>query len=400
MNLYTLFALIAIGAALISLMRFFIQRPSSLLIGYLQDFVGALFIFSGFVKAIDPLGTAYKMTEYFHEFDMMFMEPAALPFAIVMIVLELTLGVALILGHKRNVVLPLLLLMILFFTFLTGFTAYTGKVTDCGCFGDFLKLKPIQSFYKDLFLTGLILILFIKRKNITPLMSHHLTSIIIVIVVLFSTWYNFRNFYFNEPQFDFRPYKVGNHLPSLMTVPDDKKPLKEFVFIYKNNISGEEKEVSAKELSSLNFDEWTFKDRREIVIREGETPRINNFRIDNENGENISEEILNDPHYAFWVIAYDLNKTYRKAFIEKINPLAEKAEHAGYRFFAVTATPPEQFRHEVQAAYPFYTADAVFLKTITRSNPGLLIVKNGTVVAKYHHRHIPDYETIQQRILR
>lgn len=396
MNLYALYGLIAVMALVVTLIRFFIQRPQNLLLGYVQDFVGVLFIFSGFVKAIDPLGTSYKMAEYFHEFNMMFMDPFSLLFSVIMIVLELTLGVMLILGYRKNLTLWLLLLMILFFTFLTGFTAYTGKVTDCGCFGDFIKLKPIQSFYKDVVLTLLILILFFRRKNIEPLLSNYLALPVITLVVIVATWYNFRNFYFNEPQFDFRPYKVGNHLPDLMTVPEDKGPI--FVFVYKNKKTGEERNVKAEELSNLNHDEWEYRDR--ITIREGELPRINNFRIDNENGENISEDLLNDPNYAFWVIAYDLNKTCKKAFTEKLNPLAEKAEKSGYHFFVATATRPEAFRHEVQAAYPFYTADAVFLKTIVRSNPGLLIVKNGTVVAKYHHKHIPTFEELQQTVLK
>jgi uncharacterized membrane protein YphA (DoxX/SURF4 family) len=220
MTIYTLFGMIGAIALAVTLIRFFVHRPANLFVGYVQDFVGVLFIFSGFVKAIDPLGTSYKMTEYFHEFNMMFMDPFALSFAVFMIVIELVLGVTLLLGYKRDLTVWLLLLMILFFTFLTGFTAYTDKVTDCGCFGDFIKLRPIQSFYKDLILTVMILILFIKRKNIEPLLSNHLALPIIVVVTLLSTWYNFRNFYFNEPQFDFRPYSVGNHIPDLMTVPD------------------------------------------------------------------------------------------------------------------------------------------------------------------------------------
>jgi len=400
MTIYTLFGMIGAIALAVTLTRYFLQKPANLFLGYVQEFVGVLFIFSGFVKAIDPLGTSYKMTEYFHEFNMMFMDPFALSFAVFMIVLELVLGVTLLLGYKKDITVWLLLLMILFFTFLTGFTAYTNKVTDCGCFGDFIKLKPIQSFYKDVFLTVLILILFFKRKNIEPLLSNHLAIPVVVAVTLFSTWYNFRNFYFNEPQFDFRPYKVGNHIPDLMTVPDSLKPIKDFVFVYKNKKSGEQKDFKTTELGSLNYDDWDYVDRKEIIIREGELPKINNFRIDNEDGQDISDELLNDTNYAFWVIAYDLNKTCKHSFTDHINDMAAKAEKAGYRFFVATATPPEDFRHEVQAAYPFYTADGVFLKTIVRSNPGLLIVKNGTVMAKYHHKHFPTFEEIQQTVLK
>ena len=401
MTIYTLFGLIGAIALVVNVLRYFIEKPANPFVAFVQDFVGVLFIFSGFVKAIDPLGTAYKMTEYFHEFNMMFMDPFALSFAIFMIVFELVLGVALLLGYRKEITIWLLLLMIIFFTFLTGFTAYTGKVTDCGCFGDFIKLKPIQSFYKDVFLTVLILILLFGKKHIEPLISKFPAAALLVIITVFSTWYNFRNYYFNEPQFDFRPYAVGNNIPEQMTVADSLKPIKEFVFVYKNKASGELKEYKTDELGNVNYDEWDYADRKEIVIREGEQPKIANFRIDNENGENISEDLLNDPNYAFWIIAYDLKKTEKSAFTEKLNAIAAKAEQEGYNVFTATSTTPtDDFRHEVQAAYPFYSGDATFLKTIVRSNPGLLIVKNGTVMAKYHHKHIPAYDEIKSAVLK
>ncbi len=401
MTIYTLFALIGAIALAVNVIRYFIEKPANPVIAFIQDFVGVLFIFSGFVKAIDPLGTAYKMTEYFHEFDMMFMDDFALAFAIFMIVFELVLGVALLLGYKKEITIWLSLLMIIFFTFLTGFTAYTGKVTDCGCFGDFIKLKPLQSFYKDIFLTVLILILLFGKKHIEPVISKLPAAALLVFIAVISTWYNFKNFHFNEPQFDFRPYKIGNHIPDQMTVPDSLKPIKDFVFVYKNKTTGELKDYKTDELGNVNYDEWDYADRKEIIIREGEQPKIANFRIDNENGENISEDLLNDPNYAFWIIAYDLKKTEKSAFSEKLNAIAAKAEQDGYNVFVATATSPtEAFRHEVQAAYPFYSGDATFLKTIVRSNPGLLIVKNGTVAAKYHHRHFPAYDEIKSNVLK
>jgi uncharacterized membrane protein YphA (DoxX/SURF4 family) len=401
MTIYTLFGLIGSIALVVNIIRYFIEKPAKPLIAFIQDFVGVLFIFSGFVKAIDPLGTAYKMTEYFHEFNMMFMDNYSLAFAVFMIVFELVLGVALLLGYKKDLSIWLSLLMIVFFTFLTGFTAYTGKVTDCGCFGDFIKLKPIQSFYKDVFLTALILILLFGKKHIEPLISKFPSALILGVVTIVSTWYCFSNFYFNLPQFDFRPYKIGNHIPEQMTVPDSLKPIKDFIFVYKNKATGELKDYKTDELGNVNFDEWEYADRKEIVIREGEVPKINNFRLDNENGENISEEVLNDPNYAFWIIAYDLTKTNKTAFTDKLNTIAAEAKKNGYKVFVATATADyAALKKELNADYTFYTGDAIFLKTIIRSNPGLVIVKNGTVKAKYHHRHIPDYGTIRSTVLK
>lgn len=399
MTIYTLFTYIGLAALVLTAIRYFTQKPLNPFITYLQDFVGVLFIFSGFVKAVDPLGTSYKMNEYFHEFNMMFFDPFALPFSVIMIVLEFVLGVALLIGYRKLLTLWGLLLVIVFFTFLTGFTAYTGKVTDCGCFGDFIKLKPIQTFGKDVLLTAMILILFFKRKHIEPIISQQPGTIVVGLVTVLSTWYCFRNFYFNEPQFDFRPYKVGNYIPDLMTVPDSLKPIKDFVFVYKNKKNGQQKEFTVAALSNMNYDEWEYVDRKEIVIREGEQPKIANFRIDNENGEDISEDLLNNPDYAFWVVAYDLNKTDKEAFVEKINPLAAAAEKAGYKIFAVSSTKAEDFRHDIQAAYPFYTGDATFLKTMIRSSPGVMVVKKGTVVAKYHHKHLPAFDDIKSSVL-
>lgn len=401
MTIYTLFGLIGAIALVVNVIRYFIEKPANPIIAFIQDFVGVLFIFSGFVKAIDPLGTAYKMTEYFHEFNMMFMDDYSLAFAVFMIVFELVLGFALLLGYRKELSIWLSLLMIVFFTFLTGFTAYTGKVTDCGCFGDFIKLKPIQSFYKDVFLTVLILILLFGKKHIEPIISKFLSALILVVVTIASTWYCFSNFYFNLPQFDFRPYKIGNHIPDQMTVPDSLKPIKDFVFVYKNKSTGELKDYKTEELGDVDYDNWEYADRKEIVIREGQLPKINNFRLDNENGENISEEVLSNPNYAFWIVAYDLNKTNKKTFTEKLNTIAENAKKDGYHVFVATATSDyEKLKAELNANYTFYTGDAIFLKTIIRSNPGLVIVKNGTVKAMYHHRHIPDYNAIKSSVLK
>lgn len=399
MTIYTLFGLIAAIALGINLIRLFAAPPASKFVAYVQDFVGVLFIFSGFVKAIDPLGTAYKMTEYFHEFNMMFMDDFALSFAVFMIVLEFVLGFALLLGYQKNITINLLLLTIVFFTFLTGYTAITDKVTDCGCFGDFIKLKPIQSFYKDIFLTVLILILLWKKNSLEPLMSKFPSLVLLVLITLSTTAYCFNNFYFNIPQFDFRPYKVGNYIPDLMTVPEDRKPIKDFVFVYKNKKSGEIQEFKVDELGNVT-DEFEFVDRKEIVIREGELPKINNFRVDNENGEDISDELLNDSNYAFWIIAYDLNNTHLQAFETSLENIASKAKNNGYRIFAVSSSNPSVLKENIKPSYPFYGGDATFLKTIIRSNPGLVIVKNGTVMAKYHYKHLPTYETIQAEVLK
>ena len=363
------------------------------LVNICRVLVGALFIFSGFVKAIDPLGTSYKMGEYFAEFNMGFMEEYSLMFAVVMIVLEIVLGFTLLIGFKAWLTSIALLILIIFFTFLTGFTTFTGLVTDCGCFGDFLKLEPKESFIKDLILTVLIFIIFIGHKHIHNLFSRTMGGVLTGIVAIASILFCLSNFAWGLPAFDFRPYKAGNYLPELMEgIPDEV----EYTFVYENTNTGEQQEFDVSNLPK--GDEWKFVERKEKIIKKGVPAKIANFYISDE-GEEISDEILHREGYSLWVIAYDLDKSEKEVFEDHLNPLAEKAEAADIPFFVLTSNPEDEFRHEVQAAYPFYYGDAIFLKTIIRSNPGLMLVKDATVVAKWHHSEIPSFEEIQNKYL-
>ena len=364
-------------------------------------FVGGLFIFSGSVKAIDPLGTSYKIAEYFVEFGLGFLEPFTLAFSVITIVMEVVLGVVLLLGYQMKLTSTLLLLLILFFTFLTGYTTVTGNVTDCGCFGDFLKLEPIESFIKDLILLVFILLIFWKQKLITPLFGSIASAGITVMTTIVFVIYCFSNFYWDLPQYDFRPYKVGNSIPDQMTVAPDKQPVYEYKFVYKNNETGEEMEFSMDNLPKGK--DWSFVDRKDILVKKGETPKINNFQIINNDGEDITEDIIYNPDYLFMVVAYDLEHANAKAFQEQLNPIAAECDKAGYVFFAVTAAGAderEKFRHENQTPYPFYEADPIFLKTIVRSNPGLMIVKDGIVVGKWHHKQLPTFEEMKNSYLK
>lgn len=403
MTIYSLVGIIAALALVVTVVRYLINKPERLFVAYVQDFVGVFFIFSGAVKAIDPLGTAYKMGDYFREFGMDFMDPLTTPFAVFMIVLEIALGLSLILAFAKNTTLFLLTGMIVFFTFLTGYTSYTGHVTDCGCFGDFLKLEPIVSFSKDLVLLVLVLILILQRRYIKGLFSGFLATTAVALVTVGSLLFCLYNFVWNLPVVDFRPYAIGKNIPEQMTVAKEDQAIIEFVFTYKNKETGELKQF--KQGETPKGDEkakWEYVEREDIVIKEGKDPKINNFRLEDEDGYVMNDDILLDPNYVFFVLAYDLNHTHKEAFAQ-LNDLAAKAEQDGYRFFAATNDTwdnVEAFRHEVQAAYLFYVGDATFLKTINRSNPGLMIIKNGTVVGQWHHRHLPTYDELKATTLK
>lgn len=404
LTLTTVFLLIGGIALALTAIRYFIQKPLSVPVLFVQNFVGAFFIFSGFVKSVDPLGTSYKIQEYFVEFGMGFLEPYTLAFSVVTIVLEIVIGITLLLGYQKTITVWLLLLLIIFFTFLTGYTTFTGHVTDCGCFGDFLKIEPKQSFMKDIFLSVLILFLFIRKKYIEESFPTFISAGLTGVATIAFTLFCFRNFAWNEPVFDFRPYKVGNYLPDYMKGIPDKV---EFSWVNKNKQTGEIKEFTndeyMKAIGEPGFkDTWEYVDRKDKVIEKGVPAKIANFQILNEYEEDMSEDVLYNPDYQFLVIAYDLKKTDAASF-QKLNPLAEGAEKDGFMFYAVSAASAkekEAFRHENQTAFPFYSADGTFLKTIVRSNPGLLLLKNGTVVGKWHHDHFPTYEELKRDYLK
>lgn len=367
--------------------------------------VGLLFIISGLIKANDPLGFSYKLDEYFEVFGMSFLTPASLAMAMGICVVEIGLGVALIMGVYMNFTAWLLLLMIIFFTVLTGYSAVTGKVTDCGCFGDAIKLTPWESFFKDLVLLVLIGIIFIRRNYIEPLVSRLAGRTFTIAAYVLA--FGFTLFtYLYLPVKDFRPYAIGKSIPEQMAVPDDApQPVYETKLIYKNKSTGELREMSMDEYTASNIwedENWEWADTQNKLIKEGFTPKIANFIVVDEDGTEIHDDLANNPEYNFILVAYDLSNT-NKDVQSKINELALKAQQNGYDFVGLTATSVKQtneFRHEVQAMYPYYFADATFLKTIIRSNPGLLLVKGGTVVDKWPWRSIPTYERIEEKHLK
>ena len=367
--------------------------------------VGLLFIISGLIKANDPLGFSYKLDEYFEVFGMEFFKPASLAFAMGICVVEIGLGVAVLMGVYVNFTAWLLLLMIIFFTILTGYSAVTGKVTDCGCFGDAIKLTPTESFIKDLILLVFIGIVFIRRKYIEPLFSRvagkTMTITAYVLALLFTIYT-----YLYLPVKDFRPYAIGKNIPEQMKIPEDApQPVYETKLVYKNKATNEVREMTMDEYtaSSIWEDEnWEWQDTHNKLIKEGYTPKIANFVVVDDAGTEIHEDLINNPNYNFIVVAYDLSKTCYDVQPE-INELALKAQQNGYDFVGLTTTSvqeTEAFRHDVQAMYPYYFGDAIFLKTIIRSNPGLLLLKEGTVIMKWPWRGIPTYEEIEAKYLK
>lgn len=351
-------------------------------------FVGVLFIFSGLIKINDPVGTAIKLEEYFEVFStdiapfFKSLEPYSLGLSIFLSASEIVLGVALLVRYKLKVVLWLLLLMIVFFTFLTFYSAWFNKVTDCGCFGDAIVLTPWESFTKDVVLLVMIVVLLFTQHYLPPLMRASSGAIICIIVAASSVavgWYAYEHL----PYIDFRAYKVGNHIPTLM------KPSAPLRYKY----------IMARDGEETEFDEYpsdtsyTFKEM--VAVNPEDGPKITDFNIWNDEGD-FTQEMLTGKKLL--ILVQNITKADQKNF-EQINELVKAAEGAGITPVAVTSSSSQEFdvfRHEVNLAVPYYFGDGTVLKTIIRSNPGLVLLQNGTVAGKWHHNDTPGIEEVNE----
>jgi len=365
---------------------------------------GMLFIFSGFIKANDPTGFGYKLEEYFHVFGTHFLNDYAIALAVVICGLEILLGALLLLGFWGRTVAWGLLLLILFFTFLTFYSAFFEVVTSCGCFGDAIPLTPWQSFGKDLVLLLLILVIFVNRNQINPLISGWFTqSIITVMVVVVSLGIGIYTLNF-LPFIDFLPYKKGNNLPRLMTLPaGEVGDQYEIIYTLKNKASGEEKKVSDKVYLAEELwkdENWEIiGDPKSKLVKKGYQIPISDLLISDANGDDMTHELIENPYYNLIVVAWDLEKTNLEA-LRKINALVMNAAEAyNIRSVLLTASSTqeaEQISDELNLLAEIFYADAVPLKSMVRANPGILLMQNGTVIDKWHYNTLPGFDTLDK----
>ena len=374
------------------------------LISFSRYFVGILFIFSGLIKANDPLGFGYKLQEYFEVFHIPFLHDYATAIAILICTLEIVLGAMLLLGFFARKVAFGLVVLILFFTFLTFYSAFFKVVTSCGCFGDAIPLTPWQSFSKDLILLFFILIIFLNRKSITPvIIPESAQRVIIGIVLIFSLGFSLYTYNY-LPILDFLPYKKGNNLPALMVMPPGADPdIYEITYTLKNKGTGETKTMSDKEY--LKTEIWKdtnweiFGDSESKLIKKGYDVKIKDLTISDSQGTDYTKEIIENPYYNLIIVAYDLDKTNKTA-IGDLNAIAmNAAENYNIRTVLLTsasALGAEQFSKKNKLIMEIFYADAVPLKSMVRANPGLILLKNGTVVNKWHFHSMPNYNELAQ----
>jgi uncharacterized membrane protein YphA (DoxX/SURF4 family) len=361
---------------------------------------GFVFIFSGFVKAIDPLGSAYKFQDYFLAFGLEWLYPLALIFAVLLSTLEFVIGVAILLRLNMRYTAWGAMLFMAFFTPLTLFIAITDPVPDCGCFGDAIIISNWETFYKNLIILAAAMVVFRYRTSVRPLLSEKkdwAMNGVITLVIMALSVYCLRNL----PVIDFRPWKIGNNVLELVIPTPEEADL---YLIYRNKETGE-----VKEYPSDNFPwddpewvaQWEYHDQRKEVTRAYIPAPIDGFYIEDEFGEDLTDYYISYPDYLFVIVAPDLFRTNTKAFKESINPLALSAEENGYPLIVLTASSfetMEDFRHIHQTPYPFYLSDDIELKTIIRSNPGLVLLKNGVVKGKWAFRNIPSFDELQDQL--
>jgi uncharacterized membrane protein YphA (DoxX/SURF4 family) len=416
-------------------------------------FVGILFIFSGIVKANDPLGFSYKLEEYFEEFAKLgeyigFLEPFfhfcyqyALPQAIFLVVLEVVLGVAILVRFKTRITAFFLLLLIAFFTVLTFASAYFEIVKTCGCFGDAIPLTAWESFYKDVVLSVFILIIFIRQKQISisetdkndfalaaigslamlklsydlewffpfwftvstftvfflvRLVEHRkapwITTGLATIAMMFFTFYT----YSYLPVKDFRAYATGKSISEQMEgVPDKLK----YYYILRDKATGKEQEF--EKFPEKYEEKYEYVDSRTEVIEKGIEPKIMDFSITTADGEDLTEDFLQSENFTFLLIAYDLNLATLQPQ-ERINALAKSLQEKGYRFVGLTSSAPHDAVAFAQAnsnPFSYLFCDQIVLKTIIRANPGLMLIKDGKVYGKWHYNDLPELQVLELEYL-
>jgi len=350
---------------------------------------GLLFIFSGLVKAVDPVGGAIKFKDYFDAFGLEFLNGTVLPLAILLSTFEFVIGFHLLVGIRLKQSSVIAYFMILFFTALTLVLAVFNPVSDCGCFGDAIKLDNWSTFFKNLITLPFTWILYRNRNNFKEMLPAWRINSLTLISVVFAAGisvYSYRNL----PLLDFRPYKTGANIPDAMKIPEGApQPEYKTTFIL-------EKDGVRKEFDEKNYPysdtSWLFIDSKTELIKEGYQPPISDFYITNKQGNDVTKKILTSEAPLFLMIAPDVSGLNAKK-ISGLAKLSDKCRRKGIDFYCVTSSLYDdiiKFEMKQSPMFNYLFADDVLLQTIIRSNPGLVVLKNGTILAKYSYVNTPS----------
>lgn len=352
--------------------------------------LAVVFIFSGFVKAIDPLGTQYKIQDYLDAFGWAGVFPDFVPFlaSVLLGMLEFCLGIYLFFGIRRIIAPRAVVVVMAIMTPLTFWLALDNPVSDCGCFGDAVVLTNWETFWKNVVLLAMSVVVLKWRKHIFPLVTTRFDWLIALygfVYILCMSIYCYREL----PVFDFRPYHVGADIRQGMEIPEGKEPtLYETRFVL-------QKDGVKKEFTLDNYPDstWTFVDSKTVVKKKGYEPPIHDFSMMNhEDGEDMTEQVLADKNYTFLLVSHQLALA-DDTKNDLINELYDYSLEYGYAFYCLTSSSDEdilKWQENTGAEYPFCLMDNITLKTMIRSNPGVILLKEGKVVRKWSVSNLPD----------
>jgi cbb3-type cytochrome oxidase subunit 3 len=359
--------------------------------------VGIVFIYSGFVKGIDPLGSDYKFTDYFNAFGMGWMNATTLFFSFALSLAEFLIGTALLFNLWVSRMAWGSLLFMAFFTPLTLVSALTNPVSDCGCFGDATLLTNWQTFWKNIILLLLAIMIFVYRKEYKsslPLVGQFSFLALAGAGMLCLSVYCYRHL----PVLDFRPYAVGKNITEGMRLPEGTEPDQyEVTLKYKNKQTGEVQSFTEENYPWQDTLNWEYESSSERLVKKGYITPIHDLVIEHPTLGNITEEILEDDNHTILAVAYNLTQSdvqYQPA----INRLAEYAQEKGIRFYGLTSSSErdiETYKKRYHVPYEFCTADEIQLKTMIRSNPGVIILREGTILDKWAGKDVPDVKELQ-----
>lgn len=359
--------------------------------------VGIVFIYSGFVKGIDPLGSDYKFTDYFNAFGMGWMNATTLFFSFALSLVEFLIGIALLFNLWVSRMAWGSLLFMAFFTPLTLVLALTNPVSDCGCFGDAMILTNWQTFWKNIILLLLAIMIFVYRKEYKsslPLVGQFSFLALAGAGMLCLSVYCYRHL----PVLDFRPYAVGKNITEGMRLPEGAEPDQyEVTLKYKNKQTGEVQSFTEENYPWQDTLNWEYESSSERLVKKGYITPIHDLVIEHPTLGNITEEILEDDNHTILAVAYNLTQSDMQ-YQPAINRLAEYAQEKGIRFYGLTSSSErdiETYKKRYHVPYEFCTADEIQLKTMIRSNPGVIILQKGTILDKWAGKDVPDVKELQ-----
>jgi len=351
---------------------------------------GAVFIFSGFVKAIDPLGSTYKIEDYLRSFGGFFdsMADYAFPLAIALSTIELLIGLSFIFKVHLKLTTLLALIFMSVMTPLTLYIAIKNPVTDCGCFGDALLISNWATFFKNIVLISIIILMQVYHTKFRPFLSpkvQHAGAIVFIVIGVMLSVYSYRHL----PMIDFLPYKIGVNIPKGMVIPENApSDVYKTTFIY-------EKDGLQKEFTLENYPKgdssWVFVDQKTEIISKGYKAPIHDFSIMNAQFDDITQLVLNSPGNTYLFIMYDLSDTSIKG-AQKAELIYQKLLKSGAKIYALTGSSDadiQKFKDKTDVTFPFWKTDPTTLKTIIRANPGLVKLNKGTITGKWNWR---DFE--------